>query len=324
MEEKKLAKILLEFADESISSAARRCRLNPSNVAGWLKNRPSSLSQTKQNDFLFYLGVAEGGGKLRQDKVHSWTIKENLDNFFELLSWVNSSEKNSLPELVRLAPLFRSPFHPSPDNIKIYAINGPFRAIINRIISPFSPVGSVHSLDQSGFPFLRNHHQLFKWKENVEPNGEYDNNPTLRIDNSIFDRWYFPKTHEEVSLEEFDMVWNSTEAPKRLNSQTDGNIVIVKDSETGLLGAVVNPTEEFCSVVFENGEWIDFIKSDISLAAVRLRTTRKMTDLVKIGEAVFAPPRIEPDGKIPADIQQKYVEAALVSLGSFKSEDGEK
>ena len=103
-----------------------------------------------------------------------------------------------------------------------------------------------------------------------------------------------------------------------MNAMTtnNGRIVIVKDSETGLLGAVVCPEEEFCSVVFENGEWIHFVKSESSPAAVSLKTKRKMDDLVKIGEAVFALPPYE--RKIPADIQQKYVEAALKSISLFK------
>jgi hypothetical protein len=103
-----------------------------------------------------------------------------------------------------------------------------------------------------------------------------------------------------------------------MNTMTanNGKIVIVKDSETGLLGAVVCPMEEFCSVVFGDGTWIHFAKSENSPVAVSLKTKRKMDALVKIGEADFAPPPYE--RKIPADIQQKYVEAALKSISLFK------
>jgi hypothetical protein len=87
-------------------------------------------------------------------------------------------------------------------------------------------------------------------------------------------------------------------------TSTDGNIVIVKDSKTGLLGAVVCP-EGTRGVVFEDGEWV-------------VDTTTK--NLVKVGEAVYDPPRIEPFGKIPADIQQRYVEAALAALAAFKGD----
>jgi hypothetical protein len=55
MENQELAKELLKLRHQSISSAARGCGLNPANVAGWLKGRPSSLSQNKQNIFLEYL-----------------------------------------------------------------------------------------------------------------------------------------------------------------------------------------------------------------------------------------------------------------------------
>ena len=107
-----------------------------------------------------------------------------------------------------------------------------------------------------------------------------------------------------------------------MNAMTteNGKIAIVKDSETGLLGAVVCPMEEFCSVVFEDGTWIHFAKSENSPVAVSLKTKRKMDDLVKIGEAVFVSPAI--GRKIPADAQKKYVVAALEVLKTFQ--EGEK
>ena len=96
-------------------------------------------------------------------------------------------------------------------------------------------------------------------------------------------------------------------------TSTDGSIVIVKDSETGLLGAVVCPSKEFCNVVFENGEWIHFVESETS----PLSTDRTMSELEIVGEAVYARPHIPP-GKIPDDAQEKYVEAALSAINAFK------
>ena len=81
----------------------------------------------------------------------------------------------------------------------------------------------------------------------------------------------------------------------------NGKIVIVKNLESGLLGAVVCP-EGTRGVVFENGEWIV--------------DTREM-DLHKVGEAAFRSP-YEGDGKIPSDGQRKYTEAALASINLFK------
>ena len=63
----------------------------------------------------------------------------------------------------------------------------------------------------------------------------------------------------------------------------NGKIVIVKDTETGLL------------VLFIGEGELDIV-----------------------GEAVFAPIRIEPFGEIPADAQEKYVEAALASVNLFR------
>ncbi len=88
----------------------------------------------------------------------------------------------------------------------------------------------------------------------------------------------------------------------QMNSETNGKVIIVKDQGTGRLGAVVCP-EGARGVVFEDGEWV-------------VDSSKK--DLIKVGEAVFAPPRIEPFGKIPADAQEKYIEAALVALKTFR------
>lgn len=82
-----------------------------------------------------------------------------------------------------------------------------------------------------------------------------------------------------------------------------GKIVIVKDVETGLLGAVICP-EGGRGVVFEDGEWI---------------VDTKEKNLQKVGEAAFRRPfQYEPFGKIPSDAQQKYVEAALEALKTFQ------
>jgi hypothetical protein len=102
-----------------------------------------------------------------------------------------------------------------------------------------------------------------------------------------------------------------------MNSETDGNVVIVMDDKTGLLGAVVCPSKEFCSVVFENGEWIHFVESETSPLSKTLKTDRTMSELEIVGEAVYARPNIPP-GKIPDDAQEKYVEAALSAINAFK------
>ena len=101
-----------------------------------------------------------------------------------------------------------------------------------------------------------------------------------------------------------------------MNSETDGNVVIVMDDKTGLLGAVVYPSKEFCSVVFENGEWIHFVESETSPLSKTLKTDRTMSELDIVGEAVFDRPHIP--RKIPDDAQEKYVEAALSAINAFK------
>ena len=97
-------------------------------------------------------------------------------------------------------------------------------------------------------------------------------------------------------------------------TSTDGSIVIVKDSETGLLGAVVCPANG--SVVFEDGNWVDFVESETSPLSKTLKTDRTMSELDIVGEAVFDRPHIP--RKIPDDAQEKYVEAALSAINAFK------
>lgn len=105
-----------------------------------------------------------------------------------------------------------------------------------------------------------------------------------------------------------------------MNAMTanNGNIVIVKDKETGLLGAVVCPQEAFCSVVFENGEWIHFVESETYPLSETLKTDRTMDELDIVGEAVFLSPVGGPGWRLE-DGQRQYIEAALASINLFKA-----
>lgn len=80
-----LASNLLALKAQSITSVAKTCGLNPSNVASWLKGVPGRLSQEKQNILLGYLGIS--GGTLASDRVHFWTIGHNLEPLREILAW---------------------------------------------------------------------------------------------------------------------------------------------------------------------------------------------------------------------------------------------
>lgn len=71
IENRELAKKLLKLRHQSITSVAKTCGLNPSNVASWLKGIPGRLSQEKQNVFLEYLGISVGETP-SPHVVHSW------------------------------------------------------------------------------------------------------------------------------------------------------------------------------------------------------------------------------------------------------------
>ena len=203
MESYKLASLLLNIRGISITSAAKSCGLNASAVAGWLKGVPGRLSQEKQNIFLGYLGIS--GGTLASDRVHRWKASDDLTTFHELLAWVNSTGSNKIPEIVRLRPQNPDPF--SLFNFlsgeSMYAITGPFRALIQRKVPPIAPAGSIWKIED--IFWIDTTFRLLKWRDDIEKDSEFGNEPTLRLERTLFEKWF---QNENVSMEEFDQALN--------------------------------------------------------------------------------------------------------------------
>lgn len=211
-----LASLLLGLTRQSITSAAKNCGLNPSNVAGWLKGRSFTLSQEKQNIFLGYLGIS--GGTLAPDRIHRWKISEDLTHFHNLLFYIRDFYRDSdstVPEIVRLGPITPHPYHLSKYSFSesLYAITGPFRALVRKSIPVSSRAMSIGNFEQVFRDVLLSRPAL-AWKKNIQTDGEFGNEPTIRVINSIFDKWWSDK-NENVSLEEFDSAVGGTSPSKR-------------------------------------------------------------------------------------------------------------
>ncbi len=206
MESYKLASLLLNIRGISITSAAKSCGLNASAVAGWLKGVPGRLSQEKQNILLGYLGIS--GGTLASDRVHRWKASDDLTTLHELLAWVNSTGSNKIPEIVRLRPQNPDPF--SLFNFlsgeSMYAITGPFRALIQRKVPPIAPAGSIWKIED--IFWIDTTFRLLKWRDDIEKDSEFGNEPTLRLERTLFDKWF---QNGNVSLEEFDSIVHGNE-----------------------------------------------------------------------------------------------------------------
>ncbi len=282
MEERKLAKIILRLRYQSISSAAKECGLNPSNVAGWLKGRPSTLSQEKQNIFLRSLGFS--GGSFSPHIVHIWKILfDDLSNFQKLLSLVRSGE-NTIPEIVRLGPI--TPMGtPAPDFkylAGLYAITGPFRALVWLSLSAL--YGSTwHIEDVFGENTSR---PILKWRDNIGKDSEFHNEPTLRIDNALFNKLWIPISRKEnVSLEDFDTIVHGnekvTEEKKDLRSKflsmTDGELI----KEQPLYSTMLRDQPDWVLVERITGkkcpETVD-LRSLARMTHIELRETLGLTD----------------------------------------------
>ncbi len=230
MESYKLASLLLNIRGISITSAAKSCGLNASAVAGWLKGVPGRLSQEKQNIFLGYLGIS--GGTLASDRVHRWKASDDLTTLHELLAWVNSTGSNKIPEIVRLRPQNPDPFSffNFPSGESLYAITRPFRALIQRKVPPITPAGSIWKIED--IFWIDTTFRLLKWRDDIEKDSEFGNEPTLQIERTLFDKWF---QNGNVSLEEFDSIVHGNEKVAeekkgwRPKSQTMTKIELVKE-----------------------------------------------------------------------------------------------
>ena len=166
-----LASNLLTLKAQSITSAAKACGLNPSNVAGWLKGRPSTLSGENQNIFLGYLGIS--GGTLASDRVHIWTISHKLEPLREILAWSEGEFE---------AVVLIDDSVPTQNFICLFGPLKSIRILVRQTISPMVPASDLP------IPCVIRRH------------------PAIRIGHDLFDRI---KARKKIPLHGFDRALKS-------------------------------------------------------------------------------------------------------------------
>jgi transcriptional regulator with XRE-family HTH domain len=200
-----LIRILIELTGKTASSIASLIGIHRSGLTEWLKGR-TTLGSESQDKVLQVLGIVEGS--LDLGRVHIWKIFEDLTSFREILFWNHLAQverKTTIPEIVRLGPKYLGPQYlfNFPVSESLYAISGTFRAVIRRSIPPAAPVGAVRNIEATFYENVII--PILEWRHGIEKDPEFGNEPTLKIDNPVFDKWWV-LDNENVSLEEFDTI----------------------------------------------------------------------------------------------------------------------
>ena len=192
-----LIKDLLLLTGRSASSLAAETGLSRSNVTHWLKHGGSSVGVERQDELLKRLGVS--GGTLSPDKVHSWTLKTGeLLPLARVLDWAGGRPYEIL--FLLPSPLISlrefTNYLTSPHLIRS---SFPSIRISFRWRPPvFLPVTKIQQIDpvivQTG---------LAKWR-NI-PKKTPASYPFIKIERPLYDKF----EESEISIEDFDLVWNS-------------------------------------------------------------------------------------------------------------------
>ncbi len=197
MEKHSLASILINLLGISITSAAKSAGLNTSAVAGWLKGIPGRLSQEKQDELLEKLGVSRRN--LSVDRIHYWILKTgDLTPLKEILEWTAKPYEmiyclpNKVDWRYRFSDLIKFP-------LLIRSIDSfsPVRIVLVRKPSIFVPDSEIQEEDSilidSG---------LARWSLYGE---------ISVVNKPLFERF----KNKEVSVQEYDQLWNSLETAPR-------------------------------------------------------------------------------------------------------------
>lgn len=189
-----LAKDLLFLTGRSASSFASEIGVFRGSITQWLKHGGTSVGVEKQDELLFRLGVT--GGSLDPNRVHRWTINQNLEPLREILDWVGEEFENIvlIPENVRVKDWF-----PTSNLFLLYSSPKSIRILLRQKISPLVPPGPSSWVDPANLPHV-------KWFDYQKGSGIIDKltpNPLLRIPRNLFDKFWIDS---DISSEEFDQV----------------------------------------------------------------------------------------------------------------------
>ncbi|MGL3709445.1 hypothetical protein ACSYAY_01075 [Leptospirillum ferriphilum] len=180
-----LIKILIGLSGKSPSRIAEEAGLHRTGVLRWIKGG-GGIGARAQNKLLSVLGVS--GGTLASDRVHRWTINQNLDPLREILAWVGEEFENIvlIPQNTQVKDWLTNShlflLHSSPKSIRI---------LIYQRVSPMVPDREIQILGSESIPFV-------KCPEISKG---------FQIDQSFSKKLLNPQS--EISAEEFDQFFES-------------------------------------------------------------------------------------------------------------------
>ena len=195
MKKQDLASTLLSLKKQSITSVAKTCGLNPSNVASWLKGIPGRLSQEKQDIFFGYLGIS--GGILSSDRVHFWSVKSgDLLPLARILNWSGGHSYEMCYLSSNIRPKDFIDFQTAP--LLIRSSRPPLKIVFRHTPPTLLPTTKIQQVD----PVLVKT-GIAKWRD--IPKKTPDSWPFIKVDRAVYDK----VTGGGISIEEFDQIWNS-------------------------------------------------------------------------------------------------------------------
>lgn len=202
----KIIKDLIVLSGKSPSRIAEEAGLSRSGVLLWLK-KEVGIGSRARDKLLSVLGVS--GGTLASDRVHRWTINQNLDSLREILAWVGEEFENIvlIPQNIEVKDWF-----PTSTLFLLYSSPKSIRILLMQKISPLVPPGPSSWVIPANLPHV-------KWFDYQKGSGIVDkltSNPLLRIPRNLFDKFM---SDSPVSLEEYDQI---LELMKKIPPQENG------------------------------------------------------------------------------------------------------
>ena len=191
--ETEIIKDLIVLSGKAPSRVAEEAGLSRSGVLQWLK-KGVGIGSRAQDKLLSVLGVS--GGTLASDRVHQWTINQNLDPLREILAWVGEEFENIvlIPQSIQIKDWL-----PTSNLFLLYSSPKSIRMLLRQKISPLVDPGPSSWVNPANLPHV-------KWFDFPKSPGiieKLTSNPLLRIPRNLFDKFM---SDSSVSLEEYDQI----------------------------------------------------------------------------------------------------------------------
>ena len=193
-----IAADLIKLSGKSVKSFSDEIELHRSNLYTWLKKGGRDVGINAQGRLLDKLGVT--GGALSPVIVHRWSVKSgDLLPLARILSWSGGHSYEMCYLSSNIRPKDFIDFQTAP--LLIRSSHPPLKIVFRHtppILLPTTKVQQVDSvLVKTG---------IAKWRD--IPKKKPDSLPFIKVDRAVYDK----VTGEEISIEEFDQIWNSVKS----------------------------------------------------------------------------------------------------------------